>query len=92
MAENVSSGKVAATSGFYLPAAAFWEPAAGVGVQVGGGVTLGEGPEGRGVTAAVITPIKFKWPVLLLPLPPPTCIVVSERAGVLAAAAAAPPT
>lgn len=58
-----------------------------------GGVMLGEGPEGRGVTAAVITPIKFKWRVVvLLPLPPPTCIVVWERGGVLAAAAAAPPS
>lgn len=31
MAENVSSGKVAATLGFCLPAAAFWEPASGGG-------------------------------------------------------------
>lgn len=37
VAENVCSGKVAATLGFFLPAAAFWEPAAGVGGRHAGG-------------------------------------------------------
>lgn len=75
-AENVSSGKVAATSCFSLPAAAFCEAAARVGV---GGV-LGEGPECPGVTASVITTIKFTSLALLLPAPSllPQCIVVTD--------------
>lgn len=76
-AENVSSAKVAATSCFSLPAAAFCEAAARVGV--GGGV-LGEGPECRGVTASVITTIKFTSLALLLPAASllPQCIVVTD--------------